>query len=79
MERLVVEAHRHEQIQPIENGKHIAVQRGPGVLVVDAHALPHGLGAGPDVGDTVDCHQTVGAPPRDTEQPSRPVVLEAAG
>ena len=78
MQRFVVEAHRHEPCQGVQNRQEVPFQRRPSVLVTDMHTLLDRLNAGADVGDTVDIHQAVWAPPGAAEQSTGPMVFETS-
>jgi len=76
---LVVEAHRHQKIQPLDQGQEIPPRRRPAVL--GPHLVPvlDRLHASAHVGRPVDVHEAVGTVARDAEQTAGPVILEAAG
>ena len=75
-ERLVVEADREESVYLVDYREDIVIGGRPGILRLDPYPFPNLLSTDPDVRDPVDAHHAVRAPPRDTEQASRSMVLE---
>ena len=79
-EHLVVEARRRERPADLVRDRHpVPIERADDVLALDDDALAERLGADADVGIAVHRHLAVRAVPGAAEQPSGPVVLEAAG
>lgn len=76
-ERLVVEADGHEGAGKLAGRAHqVKVERGPRVLVLDAHAREHRRRAGAHARGAVHLHQRVGALAAAAQLPARAVVLE---
>ena len=75
---LVVEAYRHQPMEPVEHRKQVQPQGGPSVLVLDLHSRFDWAGTGTDVGLAVHVHQAVGAIAGAAQQTPGTVVLEAA-
>src|SRR5262249_33286412 len=74
---LVIPADRHRPVQLLYHRQPVILERGPGVLRADLHALAYGRDAGADVRHAIHIHQAVRTVARGAEQSARAVIFKA--